>query len=341
MAGNFLPVSFTVTSNADVWGQPVGVKRTMGGFNPIDWQHVRASVAVATELNDFRLVKLSEAMPNTLLGMNKDLFFGNVDMFLRLTLAPGAKVCWCGTSANDPSVGAAATTAPANMGNGDPGVTGYYIRNLTLFLAVEQNEVISDSVRAKFNSPGGITLQMPYVVAQKYSSNALNVNFQYSFSASNGKKLRSILWSVWNNTATEYYNTAYDCANWSGARITSYNTFLDSNPLQQYPLSCSQSVVGAQRNDDWLWNKPFLEDSLIFNQGIYQLLWHHQDRFSEKPTGEQLELQDNINDGLSLGNMAHLWSVQATCNGIQNLVHYVFFTYLRDVSISATSIEIV
>ena len=331
--GNVLAAPYTVQTGGSVFGQNNGATASDTALSAIVAQHLSVSPA-NTAVSKFRMVRFDDVFTNTLFGMDKDLYFGVVDMFLRLTLASGQKVGFAGTNPADPTVGAADLTL-ANIDT----VTNvaYAIRNMVLWLAVEQNELIVDSVKAKYNSPTGLTMQIPVIVAQRTSSSGTSANFQYTLNQTNGKRLRSIIWSVWNST--ERSNTAYDCQNWNGSKVATYNTYLNSNPLQIQSLSCAQATaLGLVNSDDWLQNRSYLDGSCISNQGLYQLLWHHQDRFSEKT--DQKDLDDKLEDGLSLSNSSNLWSVQSTTANA-NLIHYIYFVYLRDVSISADRIAFV
>ena len=82
-------------------------------------------------------------------------------------------------------------------------------------------------------------------------------NIQISLSNQYGRRLKSILHTVWNSQ--EKYNTAYDCANWNGEKIETYQTFMDSIPLQDRILSCKRPAGALINQDDWAENKKFLE----------------------------------------------------------------------------------
>ena len=122
------------------------------------------------------------------------------------------------------------------------------VQNIYLFLAVEQNQLIVDSIIHKVMS-SGLRLNIPYTTAFRNSSAGTIANIQIPLTQQYGKKFKRMLHTVWN--ATESVNTAMDCVNFAGSKIVSYNTYLDQRQLQDYPLSTASPSATALNVDDW------------------------------------------------------------------------------------------
>ena len=128
---------------------------------------------------------------------------------------------------------------------------------------------------------------------------------------------------------TESVNTAYDHQNLDGVKIASYQSFIDSQPLQDAVVSCKQPIVdGANGMDDWRENKFFLRGSSIENSLAYYYNWCHIDSFSQPKRGKVLIPYENIMEGLDL-SMPRQWTFTATAPA--GLNQYTFGTFVRNV----------
>mgnify|MGYP005856333249 CR=1 FL=1 len=95
---------------------------------------------------------------NTILALNKDLYFNGEVMNLRFVWSPISKLYFTATSATN------ATSGPAAAAN------NVSVTNLKLYLAVEKNDMIKQKVMKEFSD--GIDIAIPFVWAIKQNPGA-------------------------------------------------------------------------------------------------------------------------------------------------------------------------
>ena len=253
---------------------------------------------------------------DTIFSVDKDLYIPT-DMYVRFNAGVGAQMGFVSAAVNDPTSTAVAITSPIT------------VQNVFLYLAVEQNQLIVDSVMAKVLSTG-LKLTIPYTTAFRNSSTGTIANINIPINSGYGRKLKRMIHTVWN--ATESSNTALDCANTNGSKITLYNTFLDNKQLQDSQLStvAAPGTAGSPNLDDWRENSKYCKGSVIQNRAMYQNNWYHCDSWVE-PSAHYFEDDSNEDDGLPM-DAPRLWQMQSvTANGTWN--HYNFATFVRHVLI--------
>lgn len=260
-----------------------------------------------------------KAYTNTILSVDRDLYFGDQQMYLRLTTPPATtKMGYYSDSATDPTSNVAA-------------IAGVTLSKLYLYLAIEQNQGIVNDIMSLYKS-GQLKVHIPYTVGIRTPTTSTAANVQLTFNESYGRKLKRIMHTVWNNT--ESVNTQYDCQNFNASKIISYNTYLNSQQLQDMLLYCylpnNASVPAASVGlDDWKYNKRFAKDSVILNAGVYQLNWAHIDSFVNSDKNKDVP-EENIDDGLDMKAVGQVqWQLQAT-TATANLVHYDYATFSRE-----------
>lgn len=335
---NLLPTSITIP-NSNLYGIDGASASRIEGFDslfPSNSNEVMNIFAfnVDTDMYRPRQIRLGEYY-DTFLSVDRDHYWP-IEMYLRMLSNPGSKMGWYSETSDNPMIGA---VLPSTI----------TISNIYLYLAVEQNEIISRSIEAKVRS-GGMKVQIPYTQAFRNPgvAGSTSLNLQIQLTSQYGKRLKRMIWSIFNATDSESRNTAYDNINFNGRLVTSYQTFLDSRPLQDAQLSCylpsdiNSGVNGLINADDWRENSRFLEGSVLINQAVYQLCWHHNDYFYEVKE-HNIVSEDNIDEGLDM-DTTHLWTVQATIpstiyNGVTDTspslsaVMYNYATFVRDLTI--------
>jgi hypothetical protein len=289
----------------------------------IDADDARYAIVGATGLATVvaRSVPLS-CFTGTALGMDRDMIFPE-DMYIRIQVAPSSKIGYTATNANDPFTGAAAfATQPT-------------ITNLFLQLATQVDPVLEASVRAKFLA-GGMSFLIPYVYGWRNSTAIGTASIQIQLNNQYGKLLKRLLHVPFN--VSETLNVAYDHENMNGSKITQYQTFLDSQPLQDSQLSCLQPVLnGARGMDDYREHRNLIRGSALTGSGSYYLNWFHCDSFSSPKRGKVLLPESNILEGLDL-SMPRSWTITATT--AKALTHYTFGTFVREVVSSPAGLQI-
>lgn len=253
------------------------------------------------------------AFKKTILALDKDLYFGN-EMFLRINTNPLNRQCFTSNNATDPTGGTAAD-APNTI-----------ISKIYLYLAVEQNDLIAESIRAKFNS-GAFKINIPYTVGFSQSTSVVGpTNINVQITKQYGKRLLQVLYTVFNSNNIR--DNAYDCDNWNSIKLSDYRTALDSKYLQDYSMSCLNPVGTSLNSDDWYQaNKKYCKDTVILNKDVYKKNWFHMDRFYQEHDDVSSE---NLDVGLELTNHTMNYIIEGTAVSAA-LIHYVFATFRRTV----------
>jgi hypothetical protein len=267
---------------------------------------------------------------NTILAMDRDQYFGPDNMYLRINTAVQSKVAYSAAAINLPA------GTPANL------AANSVLKNIYLYLAIEKDQLIIDSLLAKYAS-GNLKYQIPYTTSFRNAVGSGASTVQINLNAQYGKKLKRVLTTFFNAnelTGGASSNLAYDHHNWNAAKVTSYQTYLDSMPLQDSILACAQpttdtagiaaGTAGVMNMDDWKENKANCKGSALRNAMDYQLHWFHADKFYEKNEHSNIP-EDNIDEGLSLAE-TRSWSIQST--NVAALTNYTFCSFVRDILIS-------
>lgn len=291
-----------------------------------------SSGALNTAVTRFRRFPLS-GFVGTLLAVDRD-FYSPLEMFLRIQAGHGDKMSF---SSDDPSQ---AGNTPAS-GAVSPGrIT---ISNCFLYLALEQDPDLINGMLAKYQS-GNLKFRMPFTTAFRTPGGAKGgpTNVQIQLSNQFGKRLKSILHTVWN--PNEKLNTAYDCSNFDGEKIERYRTYMDTIPLQDDVISCERPDPANAMflQDDWMENKKFLTKSSIISRDQYSLNWFHKDQFFEPTDDNTLPSEISLDRGLPM-DKSRQWSFQATvpAGGIDNLIHYTWVEFARDVIVTSMGPQLV
>ena len=264
-----------------------------------------------------RLFPLS-GLVDTVFSVDKDLYIPT-DMYARFTAGPSNLYTFTSTSNADPTAGTPAATA----GN----VT---ISSIFLYLAIETNELIVQSVMSKVLTEG-LRLNIPYTVGFRNTSSGTSANISLPLTNQYGQKLKQITNTVWHGT--ESANTALDCNNYNGVKIQNYVTYINSRQLQDSLIVCNNAI--GENYDDWRENRRFLRGSTIINRFNYAQNWSHIDRFYEDNKGSVIQ-EDNRVDGIDMSQPV-LYQLQATTTS-NPFVHYTFATFNRAIGIDKTGI---
>jgi hypothetical protein len=277
--------------------------------------------AVGTVLDRYRQYPLS-AFTGTLLGVDRD-FYSPTEQYLRVLAGFGDKMGFATTALTDPPTGAQSI----------PGIT---INSVYLYLAVEDNQDIVQKMITAYGK-GELQYRIPYTTAFKNvgSANGQQTNISIQLSQQYGKRLKRILHTVFNKQ--EKWNTAYDCANWDGEKITSYQTFMDSIPIQDRQLSCARPSGISVNQDDWLENKKFLDrKSAYLSKEMYGINWFHIDQFFEPRDKDGSLPEVNLDEGLPM-DQAKQWVFSGQVNNnvsAAGLLHYTYAEFSREILIT-------
>jgi hypothetical protein len=305
----------------------------------------RAATSAAGNNNTFRtrlgyLIKFGQ-IPHCLLSVNKDLYFGET-LILQINWSPLRRVAWSNRSYTYTAETALVSDrtyeySPASIPQVIIAGGGAFldannfaqVKGITLYLAVETNRTLIDSIVRQM-STNGLRLLVPYTYTNKYTSNAtISQNVQQRINRAWGRTLLRIYHSVFNLDETSHF--AYDNTNVSGAKVNEFYTSLDNDRLQEMNISCV-------RQEDYMMLKELIKGT------SYQSSRHYQDNWSwvDEWTGTSpvhYRKMDIGECGLSLAQ-ERLWQIfLTTANAAYN--HYSFFITQKMLSITPSQITIV
>jgi hypothetical protein len=285
-----------------------------------------SSGAAATRYRQYPL----SGFVNTLLGVDRDFFGGQQELYLRFTVGTADKMVYTITGNQiDPSAGAASVTAGLAT-----------ISNVCLYLAMEKNTTIIESMMGAY-SAGKLKFNIPYILSSKRTGGAAgsitSINLQLT--PAYGKRLKRIIHTVYN--PNERLNTSFDHANMNGEKIDSYQTALDSQYIQNRILSCKANSAGRIYSDDYLENKKFIDGrSCILSQDMYKTNWFHCDQFFEVREKNSLIKEVNMDEGVIMDRERN-WTFTGNVNSdasAANLNHYTFAEFAREVLVSPSGV---
>lgn len=266
-------------------------------------------------------IKLSH-FKETILALNKDLYFNGEILLMRFVWNSGNKIGWTATAVDTPNNGPAAVVWAANS-----------ITNLTLYLAVEQNQMIVNDIMEKIKV-SGLSLLVPFIHQNKASLNGTSQSVTLRYNRGHGLKLRKIFHSLYN--AAEVLNTAYERTNIAGATtVTNYYTMLDNSRLQEFNVDCTAG-------DDWMIIKDKLKGSAVLSYNQFGYQWLHLEDFTHMRSPADLPMkpdEHNLLCGVDL-NVERKWDFFGTTANA-NWIHYSFAVCDKLLTIGAQGISFV
>ena len=277
--------------------------------------------AVAATLQRHCMLKLSY-LNNTIASMNKDLVFPEV-LVLRIVWN-GNKVGYKGTSPIDPTAGVVALTGNITL------------ENIALFLAVEQNQQIIDSLREKINS-GTFRILVPYVYSYKSNIAAAgSQSISIRLNRGHGLYCKKIIHGVYNNTEVDS-NLAYDHNNVNQAKIKSYYSLLDNSRLQE--IDVRSALDSTESAEDYLYLRKTLDKTALSTENMFSFNWFHLENFAGENPKDEKE-NSNLVSGISLAS-ERKWDIYFTMTGTPTLNHYTYIHTMKELTVSHTLITMV
>ena len=256
---------------------------------------------------------------NTILSLDKDLYFGGETLYLRVVWAPSAKLGYLVT--------------PATM------TAAYTITNLVLLLAVEQNKILENQLMEKVKSGEGFTTICPMVYYNKINLGASsNQSIQVRYNRGHGATLKKIYVAPFANV--ENSNTAYSRNNAAGAMVSIFNTTVNNTRTSQYDYYCANG-------DDWIAKKDKLKGSCILTSNEYYRNWTWIEDFTDNYSLQDRKYilpqsVDNILDGLNLNEeVIYQFTNYNTVGNNPQLNYYVFACTQKNLVVNANGIQLV
>ena len=314
-ATNYLPVPFTPLAG-NLYGLPASAQTV--AQTTLEPLYLRSGgTTAATVINVKRTFPL-KAITGTIFSMPQDQYFGD-NMYLRILTNPANKISWNSVGSATPA------TTPTAI------ATSLSVSNLFLYLAIEKDQMICDSLMQKYQS-GQLKYTIPFTYNFRFGTQGAGTqSLQVQLNSQYGKLLKRMLVATFPSSET--LNAGFDHSNWSGSKISTYQTYLDSQPLQDAMVNCVQPSNGVLTEmDDYRENKAVIERSgVIMNPLSYQLNWFHCDEFAT-PSQDSSVPSSQIYAGLDLAQ-PKAWSMIMNTTAA-NYTHYVFAQFLRSVVIS-------
>lgn len=222
------------------------------------------------------------------------------------------------------------------------------VANLFLYLAVQVNPVLSDSLKEKFASDG-LTLLIDYPLCWRQATSAnTQTNIIFNILPTHGLRCKKVITTMWNTQ--ESINLTYDqeqvfplVGGQAIIGVQSLNTYLDGQVLQPYLIKTDLPTTTSASSDSWRWMSKYCRDTCIFNERIYNLNWFWCD--SWEMMREQItanELDRNISNtlvGFPL-DRAYSYVVQLNTSNTA-FVWILMFVFQRMLRIDANQIAFV
>ncbi len=268
----------------------------------------------------FNFMLRLNAIKETIFAMDKTLIFPEV-ILLRIEWGPGIRSFW-----RTPSNVDCATTATDFAGT----VT---LTNMSFFLAVEQNALlIRDLTETLMN--GGFTLAIPFITVSKTTVGAsTSQTVSIRIGGDKGQRLKKIVHAVFN--PVESKNTSSDHINTAGAKVTSYQTRLDSTTLQNYVVTCANYM-------DWALHPRMITDTALLSSYVYQYHWFHCDDFADinTPQSDMPVPKENLVAGITL-DVERLWSFSATTAAATAFQHFTIIITYKTLRITSLGVDVI
>eukprot|EP00732_Lithocolla_globosa_P003242 Lithocolla_globosa_v1_NODE_2509_length_1968_cov_596.127026.p1 type:complete len:205 gc:universal NODE_2509_length_1968_cov_596.127026:734-1348(+) len=202
------------------------------------------------------------------------------------------------------------------------------IDNLTLYLAQEQNDVIIQSLKNKYEN-NELKYQIPYTTTFSQAiTTGDNHSVQIRLNRLLGSKLQRIYWVPYRNNGVN--NQRYDSNNLGSDKIASFYTTLNNRRNQQF------NFVTTDGNE-WLTVKDRLKQSCIVASNDWSYNYCHMHLFGGELSSD---LSYNLDQGLPLEEET-IFAIQATAGTVKDLKHMIFAVTQREMGVTPQGIVIV
>ncbi len=258
---------------------------------------------------------LSWSFPLTVFGdllADERILAFNDQITLNFQMAPVAQTYYNITALADPTTGAAAGTSMV-------------LSNILIQLAVVQDKEIVKTVLQSIQSKSGLNLLISYTNTVRLATSGTTQSFSNTITRQNGPRLKSISFSAFATDGGA--NMVYSRTNVGKTRPSQAQTFLNSVPLQTYPMVTAS-------NDDYNNMVPILADSSTQSLTEYRQDWWFADTFYNK--------YKELGYGMGVENPQNLVGIEIISNIMYNITltttgtnqFYIFQTFQRHLNIS-------
>jgi hypothetical protein len=261
---------------------------------------------------------------DSIVSMDRDQFYSD-SVYLRIVWDSPANFISINTHATNPAT--AATGGPGAFA-GTVGIT-----NLTLFVAIEQDETISQALINKCKS-NTLTYSVPYVYLNKININGAQQNLSTRYNLAHGRVLKRLLWSAFHNIETS--STAFDNSNVAangarGSKITDYYTMLNNTRTSQFNYDVAAGL-------DYMTQKESLNGSCVCSSREFYYNRCHVEDFTGLPSVSASETL-NVDSGYDLSSGELKYDIVAQCANA-NYNHYIYAVTTKHLTCSPTGVTI-
>lgn len=211
---------------------------------------------------------------HTLFAINKD-FVWNQQLIIEIDFQAANRVGFSATGQFDASTPVAPVSAPV-------------ISSLVLYLATQQNDAVTATLRARAQE--GFSMPIPYVYMKKTQTGTGSTVVTYRLNRTHGQKLRRVYSALFHSSETSG-STSYCRGNEAAAVCTSVRTFLMNVARQDYSL-------GVANGECYMHLRELIEDSVIQNLAMYNHCFAWIDDFTGLKTAD--EGKEHYDSGLDL-----------------------------------------
>lgn len=266
---------------------------------------------------------------DTIFAYNKDIYFGGQAVAIEIQFNQLNLFGFLATAETSPDTGNSPLLLPITLSN-------MSIRMAKESNLLAYNMIVDEVVNGRF------TIDMPFYNGYVSNMSGSSHNPSNIYNGINGQLLKKIYWvalptSRANNLAFSHNNLSTGSPP-TAAMITSFQSVLDSTALQNNILVCSNG-------DDYMRLKDSIRGSCIQSASEYYYNWvwidswqYTQPRFTT-PFDVEGVPEENLRQGLPLLK-DYRYTVNATCNGAQNLDHYFFALTTKTLTIGPNQITI-
>jgi hypothetical protein len=283
----------------------------------------------------------SDALPKKvyLKDLVRDSWFGlaknqimPIETYLEINFSNNrGRIGFRSTSAVNPSTGAAELVDFAGGANDKEKYL--YIDELCLNLCVEQNQALVSMLKAEVAK--GFNVPIPWVRVHQLASTA-GENFVYNLPLDNkqhGQRIKRIIYAPLSSSNTA--NLLYDHRNTNGSKIEQYQTELDNQKQQRDVV-----YVSGTRNDDYMYHKRLLKNTLYYNQPIYNQNWIHCDSFDYGEIHDKSGGGHIMVDGLLL-DKPMTWTFNSIKNTNASYLNTAIVVGMKSLQVNASSFVVV
>lgn len=262
-------------------------------------------------------VNLAEAFPNSILALDKSIYFGEV-MVMSITFGARDEFGFEADAANDP------VTTPTPLTN------DVALSNIGLYVAAEANHAVAQMKKNEVMTKG-VMIPIDYVHAYKSLQNAGTASVQLRFSGGHGQSLYRVYHTI--SSATESLNTLNsNIVQAAGANlgVGSIYTMINDMRQQEYDLA----VVS---NEDYDYLKSYFKGSALQSLEMYRQYWTWVEDLGN---GVRNPSSKGLRVGLDLTRAEQKWSIYAN-NQLGNRNHNSFACCQKTLVINNSGVQVV